>query len=47
LPYHRLAKGHVIYSLGSDGHDDGVREQPADWKSNDKATYDITFIVER
>ncbi len=47
LRYHRLAKGYVIYSVGSDGHDDGGREKPADWKSSDKSTYDITFIVER
>jgi hypothetical protein len=35
------------YSVGNDGHDDGGREKPADWKSSDKTTYDITFIVER
>ena len=45
--YYRLAKGYVIYSIGSDGHDDGGREKPADWKSSDKTTYDITFTVER
>jgi hypothetical protein len=47
LRYHRLAKGYVIYSIGADGHDDGGREKPADWKSTDKTTYDITFTVER
>jgi hypothetical protein len=47
LRYHRLAKGYVIYSVGRDGHDDGGREKPADWKSSDKTTYDITFTVER
>jgi hypothetical protein len=47
LRYHRLAKGYVIYSVGSDGHDDGGREKAADWKSSDKTTYDITFTVER
>jgi hypothetical protein len=47
LRYHHLAKGYVIYSVGSDGHDDGGREKPADWKSGDKTTYDITFTVER
>jgi hypothetical protein len=47
LRYHRLAKGYVIYSIGADGHDDGGREKPADWKSADKTTYDITFTVER
>jgi hypothetical protein len=47
LRYHCLAKGYVIYSVGRDGHDDGGREKPADWKSSDKTTYDITFTVER
>lgn len=47
LRYHRLAKGYVIYSVGIDGHDDGGREKPADWKSSDKTSYDITFTVER
>jgi hypothetical protein len=47
LRYHRLAKGYVIYSIGADGHDDGGREKPADWKPGDKTTYDITFTVER
>jgi hypothetical protein len=47
LRYYHLTKGYVIYSVGSDGHDDGGREKPADWKSSDKTTYDITFTVER
>jgi hypothetical protein len=47
LRYHRLAKGYVVYSVGADGHDDGGREKPIDWKSTDKTKYDITFIVER
>jgi hypothetical protein len=47
LRYHRLAKGYVVYSIGRDGHDDGGREKPANWKSSDKTTYDITFTVER
>jgi hypothetical protein len=47
LRYHRFAKGYVIYSVGQDGHDDGGREKPADWKSSDKTTYDITFTIER
>jgi hypothetical protein len=47
LRYHLLDKGYVIYSIGSDGHDDGGREKPARWKSSDKTTYDITFTVER
>jgi len=47
LRYHRLGKGYVIYSVGRDGLDDGGREKPADWKSSDKTTYDITVTVER
>jgi type II secretory pathway pseudopilin PulG len=47
LRYHRLGKGYVIYSIGRDGLDDGGREKPADWKSSDKTSYDITFTVER
>jgi hypothetical protein len=47
LRYHHLDKGYVVYSVGADGHDDGGREKPADWKSSDKTTYDITFTVER
>jgi hypothetical protein len=47
LRYRRLKKGYVIYSIGSDSHDDGGREKPDDWKSSDKTTYDITFTVER
>lgn len=47
LRYHRLAKGYVIYSVGSDGHDDGGREKPGNAKSSDKTTYDLTFTVER
>jgi hypothetical protein len=47
LRYHLLEKGYVIYSIGSDGHDDGGREKPANWKSTDKTSYDITFTVER
>jgi|GEM_PF-685157 len=47
LRYHRLARGFVIYSVGRDCHDDGGRQKPADWKSTDRNTYDITFTVER
>jgi hypothetical protein len=47
LRYHRLEKGYVIYSIGSDGEDNGGRERPADAKSSDKTPYDITFTVER
>jgi hypothetical protein len=45
--YRRLARGYVIYSVGADGHDDGGREPPEFRKSNDKTTYDLTFVVER
>ena len=47
LRYHLLEKGYVIYSIGSDGHDDGGREKPSNWKSSDKTSYDIAFTVER
>jgi hypothetical protein len=47
LRYHRLEKGYVIYSVGSDGEDNGGRERPAKLKSTDKTHYDITFTVER
>lgn len=47
LRYHRLEKGYVIYSIGSDGEDNGGRERPANAKSTDKTHYDITFTVER
>jgi hypothetical protein len=42
-----LMRNYVVYSVGADGHDDGGREKPADWKSSDKTPYDITFTVER
>lgn len=47
LRYHRLEKDYVIYSIGSDGEDNGGRERPANVKSADKTHYDITFTVER
>jgi len=47
LRYHRLAGGYVVYSIGQDGHDDGGRKKPVDWKPGDTTTYDITFTVER
>jgi len=46
LRYHRLDKGYVVYSIGSDGEDNGGRERPANVKSTDKTHYDITFTVE-
>jgi len=47
LRYHLLEKGYVIYSIGSDGEDNGGRERPMSIKSTDKTHYDITFTVER
>jgi hypothetical protein len=47
LRYRRLARGYVIYSVGSDRHDDGGREAPEHRKATDYTTYDITFTVER
>jgi hypothetical protein len=47
LRYHHLEKGYVIYSVGSDGEDNGGRERPLSVKSTDKTHYDITFTVER
>jgi hypothetical protein len=47
LRYKSLARGYVIYSVGSDGHDDGGREPPENKKSSDTNSYDITFTVER
>ena len=47
LRYRRLAKGYVVYSIGSDGHDDGGREEPPRKKHSDNTSYDITFTVER
>ncbi|HLH56996.1 MAG TPA: hypothetical protein VKY92_25675 [Verrucomicrobiae bacterium] len=45
--YRRLSSGYVIYSVDSDGHDDGGLEPPERKKATDKDSYDITFIVER
>lgn len=47
LRYRQLPTRYVIYSVGSDGNDDGGREPPARRKSSDKTSYDLTFIVER
>lgn len=47
LRFKLMEKGYVIYSIGSDGEDNGGRERPADVKSSDKTPYDITFTVER
>jgi hypothetical protein len=45
LRYKKLARGYVVYSIGSDFTDDGGKERPADAKESDH--YDITFTVER
>jgi hypothetical protein len=47
LRYHRLDKGYLIYSIDSDGEDNGGRERPTNVKSTDKTHYDITFTVGR
>ena len=47
LQYKQLPRGYVIYSLDRDGQDDGGKEKPANRKSADKSSYDITFTVER
>ena len=47
LRYRRLNKGCVIYSIDSDGQDDGGREGPERRKSSDTNSYDITFSLER
>jgi len=45
--YRQLTRGYIIYSVDTDGHDDGGREPPERRESGDKTGYDITFIVER
>lgn len=47
LRYQRLAKGYLIYSIDSDGRDDGGKEPPDRKKTTDTNSYDITFFVER
>jgi len=47
LQYKQLPRGYMIYSLDRDGRDDGGKEKPANRKSTDKSSYDITFTVER
>jgi hypothetical protein len=44
LRFKKLAKGYVIYSIGSDGQDDGGAEPDP---KNRNAPSDITFIMER
>jgi hypothetical protein len=45
--YRHLASGYVIYSVDTDGHDDGGLEAPERKLPADERSYDITFIVER
>lgn len=47
LRYRQLSVGYLIYSVDTDGHDDGGRERPERSKSTDKISYDLTFFVER
>lgn len=48
LRYTKLEKGYVIYSVGTDGEDNGGREKPPRRRGSDPPpNYDITFIVER
>ena len=47
LQYKKLPRGYVVYSLDRDGRDDGGKEKPANRKSSDKSTCDLTFTVER
>ncbi len=37
----------MIYSVDTDGHDDGGAEVPEHKTATDHGSYDITFIVER
>jgi hypothetical protein len=45
LRFKRLSKGYVIYSVGSDGRDDGGKENTS--VTNGVADSDETFTVER
>jgi hypothetical protein len=47
IRYRVLSNGYMMYNVDVDGHDDGGREPPQRRKSSDKASYDLTFIVER
>ena len=48
LRFKRLAKGYVVYSIGSDAKDDGGLEQAWDEKGKRvSGPFDITFTVER
>lgn len=45
LRYRRLNHGYVLYSVGTDGLDDGGR--PRDFSNRQQKTWDIPFTVER
>lgn len=45
LPYRKLPKGFVVYSIGADFADDHARERLPDQK--DPEHYDLTFFIER
>jgi hypothetical protein len=48
LRYTKLEKGYVIYSVGTDGEDNGGKEKPPRRRGSEQSpNYDITFIVER
>jgi hypothetical protein len=47
LRYRKLSPGFVIYSIGTDGLDDGGKERPRTRRGQEEPSYDITFIVER
>ena len=48
LRYRKLAKGYVVYSIGSDGTDDaGAEKRFRSAGSNASDPYDVTFTVER
>jgi hypothetical protein len=45
LRYRKLARGYLVYSIGSDLKDDGGKEKPAG--ASGIEGYDITFRIER
>lgn len=47
LLYRPTDRGYVLYSVGPDRQDTGGLEPSLKKESDDKASYDITFIVER
>jgi hypothetical protein len=47
LRYRVLAKGYVIYSVDSDGQDNGGREGPERKRPSDRNSYDLTLMITR